>query len=163
MAAPATDLVRIDPSDLGIRLDDGFSTKILIGANLSILLWDKSSQPPGVDGGDEIETTTMFNLEYRTFAPRRLKTLSPVELTCAYEPGVYAVNEIMAIINQNTTINVVFSDGSVLGFFGYLKVFTPQTVEEGSQPEANCTIVPTNWDPDNNVEAGPALANVTGT
>ena len=59
--------------------------------------------------------------------------------------------------------NITFADGSTLAFYGYLKNFEPQDSEEGSDPEANITIQPTNWDNANSTEEAPVLVAVPGT
>src|SRR5689334_19933032 len=86
----------------GILLDDGFSTRITFATNTTVSLWEKSVKPPGLDGGDPIEQTTMRNLTLRTFAPRGLQTLTPMTTTAAYDPNVY--NQLLALININTTV-----------------------------------------------------------
>ncbi len=158
MAAPDT-TARVTPD--GIKLDDGFSTQIAFALDADIAFWEKNVQPPGLDGGDAIETTTMHNTAWRTMAPRSLTTMTECTVTAAYDPDLY--DEILAIINVRGSITVHFPDGSTLDFFGYLRLFEPQDMEEGAQPEANITIQPTNYDPVNNVEAPPVMTEVAGT
>lgn len=160
MAAPDP-VARQDPSDNGIKLADGFPTKVALTSDPIIEFWEKTVQPPGIDGGDPIETSTMFNTTWRTMSPRQLKTLTDISIVAAYDPDVY--DQIDARLNVETTITVTFPDSSTLAFFGYLRLFEPQDMEEGSQPEANITITPTNWDHINNVEAGFALVETAGT
>ena len=158
MAAPAT-TTRTTPT--GKYLEDGFSTKIAFSRDPAIKFWEKTVTPPGIDGGDSIEQTTMHNTLWRTFAPRQLQTLTEMTTTAAYDPVVYT--DIQELINQEGSITVRFPDGSTLDFFGYLKMFQPNEVSEGEQPDAEVTIVPTNWDPINDVEAAPVLTSVAGT
>lgn len=158
MAAPAP-TVRQSPS--GIKLKDGFPTKITFATKPAISLWEKTVTPPGIDGGDAIEQTTMHNTAWRTMAARQLKTLTESSFTAAYDPICFT--DLLALINFETTITVTFPDGTTYAFFGYLRTFEPQEVSEGAQPEANCSITPTNFDPAGKVEAGPALASVAGT
>lgn len=158
MAPPAT-TARIAPA--GIKLDDGFSTQVAFAKDANVSFWEKTVQPPGLDGGDAIETTTMFNAAWRTMGARQLKTLTEASIVAAYDPDVY--NNILALVNVEGDITVHFPDGSTLDFFGYLRVFEPQDCEEGAQPEANITIQPTNFDPVNFVEAAPVLTSVSGT
>ncbi len=159
MAAPAT-TVRIAPA--GIKLDEGFSTKIAFARAPSVSLWEKTVQPPGIDGGESVETTTMHNTAWRTMNARVLKTLTPMTFKAAYDPNVY--NTILNdLVNRNGSITVRFSDGSTLDFYGYLQKFEPAEIQEGAQPEANCTIVPTNYDPAGKVEASPVLTSIAGT
>lgn len=155
MAAP-TPTSRSTPS--GIPLRDGHSTLITIAADADIDFWEKTVQPPGLDGGDPVNATTMHNTTYRVQRPSSLISLTEITATVAYDPAVYT--QIQSIINVETTITVTFADGSTVAFFGYLRMFEPQEVQEGEQPEAEITITPTNWDHANNVEAGPAVSSV---
>lgn len=158
MAAPVA-VARQAPA--GIRLDDGFSTKISFAQDPDVSFWEMTVQPPGIDGGDAIETTTMHNTAWRTMSARQLKTLTEASVTAAYDPNVF--NNILTLINFETTVTVHFPDGSTLAFYGYLKSFEPGDNTEGEMPEATVTIVPTNYDPVNRVEAAPVLTSVAGT
>ena len=129
MTAPATDLSRTDPTSVGIALQDGFATQIAFAIDPDIEFWERSVTPPEYDGGDPIETATMFNSAFRTKAPRKLISVGDVSIVAVYDPVLYEQGK--AIINVETTVNVIFPDGSVLGFFGYLRSFAPQGHEEG--------------------------------
>lgn len=159
MANPVT-TARQTPA--GIMLDDGYSTKIAFARQPNISLWEKTVGAPGMDGGDPIDTTTMHNVTWRVMRARSLKTLTEFTFTAAYDPNVY--NTILnTLINQEGSITVHFPDGSTLDFFGYLKMFEAPEHTEGEHPEATVTVVPTNYDPVANVEAGPVLTSVSGT
>lgn len=158
MAAP-TPTARQNPA--GIKLDDGFSTVITFAADPDVSFWEKTVTPPGIDGGDAIETSTMHNDVWRTMAPRQLKTLTESSSTVAYDPNVF--NNILSLINVRTTVTVTFPDGSTLAFYGYLRSFEPNEMSEGEQPEATVNITPTNFDHVNKVEASPVLTSVAGT
>ena len=126
-------------------LEDGFSTKITIAADADIDFWEKSVTPPGVEGGDAIETTTMHSTTWRTFRARALKTATEVTATVAYDPVAY--DQIVAVVNNDdTTITIHFPNGDTIAFYGYLRSFIPNEMTEGAQPEAVITIVPTQWD-----------------
>ncbi len=158
MAAP-TPVVRATPR--GIALQDGYQTLITLTLDTDIEFWEKTVKPPGVDGGDTVETRTMHNTTWETFAPRNLKTMTECTTRVAWDPILYT--NIVTAINRKDTITVIFADGSTVAFYGYVKAFEPADVEEGTQPEADVTIQPTNWDHVNNVEAGPAVSSVAGT
>lgn len=160
MAAP-TASVRGTPA--GIPLLDGYQTLISFLGYLTLKFWEKTVTPPGLDGGDAIETTTMHNTTWRTMWFRSLITLTDVETTVAYDPASYESTEIQGIINTNLEITVEFSDDSTLAFWGALRLFEPQETQRGEQPEANITITPSNWDSTNNVEAGPVIVETAGT
>ena len=158
MAAPA-DTTRTTPN--GKFLESGHSTKVAFSRDPDIALWEKSVTPPGIDGGDEIEITTMFNATVRTFASQPLYMLSEFKFTCSYDPDVYAA--VIQLINQEGAITVHYPDGSKLTFYGYMKNFEPGENTREDQPEADVTVMPTNWDPVNRVEVGPVLTPIAGT
>jgi len=158
MAEP-TVTSRVVPT--GIMLKDGFSTVIAFELDPDVCLWEKTVTPPGEDGGEPIETTTMLNTLWRTFEPRKLLTLTPCEFTAGYDPLAYT--QLQSLINKNGSITATLPDGSTISFYGYLQKFDIQSHEEGKMPEANCTIQPTNYDPTAHVEAGPKVVEVSGT
>jgi hypothetical protein len=123
--------------------------------------WEKSVQPPAVEGGDAIDITTMHNTTWRTKNARQLLDMGDVSITAAYDPSCYTA--ILSLINVHTTITVTFPDGSTLAFFGFMRSFAPSDHSEGAQPEASVVIVPTNYDHTNHVEAAPVVASVAGT
>jgi len=158
MANPST-TARSSPG--GIPLHDGYSCLIAFSRDADVSFWEKTVQPPGYDGGDKIDFTTMHNDSWRTFAPRALITLTDSPITVLYDPNFYS--QILSLINMEGSVTVHFPDGSTLDFWGFLKSFEPSPLVEGEPPEATVNIVCTNWDPTNNVEAGPVFTNVSGT
>jgi hypothetical protein len=146
----------------GIKLGDGYQTLVTFGRDANINLWEKSVTPPGYEGGDAIDDTTMHNTTYRTFGPRNLITLTETTFTCMYDPDAYT-DILNNLLNQEDTITVSFPDGSTLAFFGYLKSFIPSELVEGETPEAEITIQPTNIDPGTSNEESAVLASVAGT
>lgn len=145
----------------GIMLDDGYSTKIAFNANPTVSFWEKTVKPPGIDGGDGIDQTTMHNTTWRVMRSRALKTLTECTGTAGYDPNV--VNQLNSLINVETTVTIHFPDGSTLAFFGYLKSIEFSDNTEGELPMINYSIVPTNFDPVGKVEAAPVLTSVPGT
>lgn len=158
MAAPAA-TARTTP--VGIKLEDGFSTKITFSRDPDVSFWEISVTPPGWEGGDPIDTTTMFNSVFRTKAARNLKEQTEASATVAYDPQVKT--QIQELLNAEGTVTVHYPDGSSEAFYGYLKTFEHQENSEGEFPQADITIVPTQWDPANRVEAGPTVVSVSGT
>lgn len=158
MGAPAH-TARVTP--VGIKLKDGFSTTVAFAADPNVSFWEKTVKPPGLDGGDAIEQTTMHNVRLRTMASRSLSTMTPMNLTAAYDPAVYT--QILALINVEGSITVHFPDGSRLSFFGFLQSFETQDMSEGEQPEADIVVTPTNVDPADGTEADPVMDSVDGT
>ncbi len=158
MAAPAS-TTRQTPT--GIMLDDGFKTLVAFARKPAVKFWEKTIKPPGIDGGDAIDQTTQHNTAWRTKAARALKSLTDSALKVGYDPKVYT--EIQDLVNLEGSVTVRFPDGSTLDFFGYLKTFEPSELQEGTSPEASITIIATNWDPVNHVEAAPVLTEVSGT
>jgi len=159
MAAPATS-VRGTPT--GAFLKNGYQILIAFAANLTVAFWEKTVQPPSVDGGDEIETTTQHNILVRTFSMRSLYTIGNTVSVVAYDPAV--LDEIYSLVNVEGAITINHPNSDTWDFFGALKMFEPQTNENGTQPEANVVIVATNTDPANNdVEATMNQTTALGT
>ncbi len=158
MAAPQT-TARAAPA--GARLPDGYQTLYAFERAPTLSVWEKSVKPPGIDGGDAIDITTMHNLDFRTMAARALKTLTQSTFKGAYDPN--AINQLMELINASGSITVHYPDGSTLSFFGFLKSVEFDDLVEGTMPEGTFTVVPTNYDPVNHVEAAPVLTSVSGT
>lgn len=134
------------------RIDDGYQTLISFAADSDVLLYEKTVTPPGIDGGGEVDTTTMHNDTWRTRNPKALVTLSNSTLVCAYDPAVFP--EIVALVNVNNLITITFPDTSTLAFWGWLNTFTPNENQEGVQPDANVGIIPSNQN-DSGVETAP--------
>ena len=134
------------------RLDDGFATLITFPSAPTIKFYEKEVTPPGISGGGENDTTTMRNTAWRTKAPKRIKTLTEMSASVAYDPAVY--DDVVAILQENQLINVEFPDGSSVDFWGWLDEFTPNAAKEGEQPTANIKVIPSNQD-NSGVEQAP--------
>ena len=158
MAAPVK-IVRVAPS--GAKYTDGFPTYFVLGNVPNIDLWEKSVKPPGIDIGEVIDITDMFNKTVRTAVFRALKKWTGGEHKCAFRANSIAHMKQQVGVNQNCC--VIFPDGSAIAFWGGIKSFVEDAFEEGKQPEATVTFEVTNWDPNNNVEADPVLFPATGT
>lgn len=137
------------------RLDDGYQTLVSFAADPSVLFYEITVTPPGIDGGGEIDTTTMLNTALRTRIPKALATVTNSSMTVAYDPACYP--EILALVNTNNLITVTFPDASTLSFWGYLNTFTPGEHQEGERPTAEIEIIATNVN-DSGEETGPVLA-----
>lgn len=124
------------------RIDDGYQTLVSFAADPSVEFYEKTVTPPGMDGGGEVDTTTMLNSTYRTRNAKALVTMSPMSMTCAYDPACY--DSILTLINVNNLITVTFPDGSTLAFWGWLNSFTPGECAEGEQPTADVEVIPSN-------------------
>jgi len=141
-------------------MTDGFPTTIefsagVSGITLSTVLAEKDVQPPGFDAGGENDTSTMRNTAWRTKQPKSLKTLTDVNLTCAYAPEVLTEMEDMVGVNQ--LITITFPDAQTWAFWGWINTFTPNAVAEGAQPECTIGIMVGNQN-GSGVETGPVLA-----
>ena len=128
------------------RIDDGFSTTIDFTDLPTVTFYEKTVTPPGMDGGGPNDTTTMLNTAWRTKAPKKLKSLTTMTLTAAYDPAVYTDIVGANGINNNQEITVNFPDGSTLVFWGWIDKFTPNEIVEGEQPTAEVIIECSNQD-----------------
>lgn len=142
-----------------LRLDDGHSTIITFPAAPTVKLFEKDVTPPGMTGGGSIDTTTMRNVDWRTGAPKKLKSLTAVTLTVAFATD--AIPIMFALIGILQLIVVQHPDHSTNTFWGWIDEFTPGAFTEGEQPTATVTIQPSNRDPNGN-EAAPVYAPLGG-
>lgn len=138
-------------------VNDGHSTTLAFSEDpdiMGIVMFEKEIGPPGMDGGGANDITTMRNTAWRTFAPKKLITLTEVTVTVAYDPVFY--NRCVATMkNYPTGFRVRFPDMSQVTFYGYLESFKPNKNVEGAQPTAEMVIRPTNFQSTSFAEAGP--------
>jgi hypothetical protein len=139
------------------RLDDGHPTVISLAKGAC--LWEKAVTPPGFDGGGANETTTMHNVQWRTNAPKHIRTTTDISFTAAYAVGGFAA--LRNQINKNQIITIKFGNGARLSMWGWLNAFAPGEVAEGTQPTASCTIIGSNQD-DDGKEMKPSYAEGDG-
>lgn len=145
----------------GLKMGDGYQALIAFASDPDIAFWEKAVKPPGIDGGEPVDNTTMHNSVWRTMASRFLQTLTPATTRVAYDPRVY--DQIIALINVEGLITIHFPDNSTLDFYGYLRSFEPGDLVEGTQPEATVNIVPTNTNPSTGAEVAPNFISSVGT
>lgn len=158
MAAPVIG-TRVMPT--GVRLDDGYQSLIIFSAFNALRIWEKTVQPGALEGGDPIVTTTMLNECCETKAPQRLKGVDDIVVVAAYDPA--AASTFWDMVNVPDNITVAWPDGSAQAQWGYVRRFEFSPLTKGEQPEVTLTIVVTNWDPNECVEACPVWAEGTGS
>ena len=158
MAAPVL-AARAIP--LAVRLDSGYQSLVVFRGYENLPIFEKTVQPPSPNGGDPINTTTMLNQFNETKAPQRLVGDDDSIVVAAYDPAVLAT--LRSIINVPDSISWIYPDGSAEVYWGYLQKAAKSPLQKDQQPEMTLTIVITNWDPVNCVEAGPVFVNGTGS
>ena len=141
------------------RLRNGYPTTVDF-PSAGVTFWEKTVQPPGLKGGEPIDTTTMRNTKLRTKGFRKLYEMTASELNVAYDPTVYDV--IKAQINENQQIVTTMPDGGTITWWGALTDFVPEPNEEGKEPMAKITLTPSNTDSSGN-EVEPAVVAGSGT
>ena len=145
----------------GIKMDNGHSTKLSCARSQTLSFWEVTVKPPSMIGGDPIPTTTMHNVTYRSKAPQALIDSGNCVVTAAYDPNVY--DQLLQYLNVEDSWTIRFPDGSTYTFFGWLREFEPDPLEEGTRPTATITIEVSNQNPTSGAEDGPVLVNVSGT
>ena len=150
MTAPVP-TVRVVPD--GLKLEDGFPTKMTFSLDPNINVWEKMVTPPGYDAGEKINITTMWNTTFRTYACRQLIDVTDMNLAGAYDPNVYP--QIQAVLGKAQTITITFPNRDTLCFYGVLKDFKPGSLEEGKFPDCQLTVYATNVDPVTGDEESP--------
>ena len=143
------------------RIDDAWQTLITLtgsgdaashnnlfssDSNL-IRLFEKRIKPPGMRRGGPTDTTTMRNALYRTFGPKKLRTLTPMTAVVAYDPRAFGT--LLALPNSGlmVTVRVTWPNTWWLEFPGWVDEFDWMEMREGEQPEANITICPSMVNP----------------
>jgi len=136
------------------ELFDGFASKISF-TDWPVEFKEKSVTAPGLEGGGEVDTTTMRNTDFRTKNPKALKGVSDAKCTVAYDPVVY--DTIVDLVGVNSLISIQFSDGHFVRFWGWLDSFVPGEMAEGVQPTAEITLIVSNLNA-SDVETAPVYA-----
>ncbi len=103
----------------------------------------------------------MLNLAYETKAPQRLIGFDDGVVVAAYDPHVF--NTLETLVNLPDSITFAYPEGSAECYWGYLQHVSKTPLQKDQQPEMTLTIVITNWDPINCVEAGPVFVAGTGS
>lgn len=150
---------RTTPS--GIMLKDGYRATFTFSLDPDCSLKEVTITPGGEDLGDPIDQTTMWNDSYMTAAPQSLSQTGPTTIECAYDPAVLTELEAMKGVEQTGTLT--WKDGSTYAQYGWVNSWEIGQLVIGTQPRMTITWHNSNFDPTNNVEAGPALASVAGT
>lgn len=157
MAAPS---VTARPAPDGLKMRDGHPTLVALARFPDIAFWERTVTPPGIDGGDAVDTVTMHNDEWRTKGPRRLKEMTESTFTAAWDPVLYT--DLQSVVNELDSVTYHFPEGSAVAVWGWVRVAEPQEMSEGEMPEIEITIEISNEDPDGN-EEGPVVQSVAGT
>lgn len=157
MAAP-TATVRQTPS--GLRLVNGFSSKVTLKRYPAISLWEISGTNFGYSGGEPVDTTTMHNVAVRTKHPRDLYERTDATWTFAYDPAVG--NQLREAVNQLDEVTVTWRDGSTEANWAWLREATFNELTDGEMPTMSCVFTPGNMDP-TLVEREGVIASVAGT
>lgn len=147
---------------LAVRLDCGYQSLVVWKSKENLAIFEKTVQPPSPNGGDAIRTSTMLNSTYETKAPQRLIGHDDAAVVAAYDPHVLSVLN-STLLNVQDSISFIYPDGSAEVYWGYLQHAAKSPLQKDQQPEMTLTIVITNWDPVNCVEAGPVFVSGTGS
>jgi len=150
---------------VGFKMPDGFKSLIAFSKRPAIQLWERDVKPPGIDGGEPINITTMHNVAWRTFFPKSLKTLDAMTFVAGYDPDVIA--DLLAMVNLNQSFTFFWPSGDYIDFWATMTKFEPGEMKEGEFPTATVTISPTNLDTETNpaspVESAPVYHAAAGT
>lgn len=144
----------------GVRIENGHPTVITLANDPDMAYWETDVTPPGVDGGDANDLTNMHNVEWRTFAPRTLKTLTEAGCTVQVAPDTYGLT--ITVINDPTTVTIHMPGGATLAFYGYARSLTWNPWVEGEPPTGQFAIQPTNRDPSDDTEQDPVITIPVG-
>lgn len=143
---------------LANRIDNGFSTTLEFDENPTLEFYEVEVQPPGWDGGDPINTSTMRNTTLETFTPAALMTMTEITVSVAYTSDIFHLTTgVKAMVNINQEVILTLPDGATVTFWGYVRSFIPPTHVKNVRPMAGLRVVPTNTN-DSKVETLPVFA-----
>lgn len=130
---------------------DGFKTTLTLFTDS--LSFEIEVTPPAIDGGEPIPQDHMRSGFLSVFFPRKRQKLGPLTLLVAWDSFNYyqvtqniapgSINSPVATVNKNQFMSIVFSDGSVLGFWGAVTKFEPGAMKDGERPTATIIVMPT--------------------
>jgi hypothetical protein len=126
---------------VGTPFDDGYQSLITFSADPDLSFWEQAVGAPGIDGGDAIPTSSMHNASLRTFAPRKLKSLTPFQVQGKFSSGT--LDQVNALVNVNGWITITWPDDTLYSFPGFLKSFNPGLAQEGNPMQGTIEVVPT--------------------
>jgi hypothetical protein len=158
MAAPPV-IVRILPT--AYKLPEGFKTTIAFSLKPGVNLWEVDVPLPGADS-TVIDTTTQLNIKWHTKWLSALVDSPEVSGTAAYDPSFYD-DFIFLTGAQAGSWTVHTSTNTTVSCWGGLKSFVPQPHKHSTFPLMNFTVINTNYDPVNRVEAGVSTVPSVGT
>ena len=158
MAAP---VVTPHQQSTGFKMGDGYYFRYVFQNKPNIALWEVTGKPPGLDGGELIDNTSMQNTHWRTRRTRHLITLTPSECTCYFDPDVFP--DLLLMLNEEQSVTFWYPDNSAEAFFGAMTKAEWGEFREGDPPTVVVTVSPTNYDPVNGVEAAPVFQPAAGT
>jgi hypothetical protein len=121
-------------------LVDGYQSLLGIANLGSVNIEIISINLPGINGGGEIDLTTMSNAAYRTRGSKSLKSMDTITATVAYSTDAY--EDILGEVNTVQLFTITNPDTTTLALYGWMDTFVPSAYEEGSRPTATLTIVP---------------------
>jgi hypothetical protein len=118
---------------------DGFGVRIMLQTS-GITFQEKGVTPPGVDGQDPVSISHNAKVSYVEKLARALKELTPASGTVVYDPA--QISTITSAINVHQVIWVSFKEGDAVAFYGFLRKFEPEEMQDGEQPTASIELVP---------------------
>jgi len=138
------------------KIEDGYACLWTFADFPTISLYEIETTPPGWDAGGPINTTTMRNTTLRTFAPKKLKSLTAGGGTVAFSDTAFDTTTVEAMIGHKQLITCELPTGATYSFWGWLDRWTPGGFREGDMPTATISIVPANEN-NSNVETLPTF------
>jgi len=143
----------------GIEMTFGVGESTVDHSGITLYIDPTSISPPGQDVGDAVDLTTETNAAVRTKNERALKEITDGAFTAAYDPDGW--DDIYDAVNDNVLITFTFPDGESVAIYGYLKSFAPSEHADGVQATAECVIVVTNRNHNNDAETIPAYSSAS--
>lgn len=143
-------IARVLPT--GYKLPEGFKSTIAFSLKPGLNIWEVDVPVPGAEA-TVINTTTQLNTKWDTKWLSALVDSGEVSGNGGWDPSFYD-DYIFLTGAQAGSVTIHAPTNTTHNFWGGLKSFVPQPLRPKQFPLINFTLVNTNYDPVNRVEAG---------
>ena len=128
-------------------ITDGYQTLIyfeILGAlnpgGAAQIFRERTVKPPELDSNGTLDTTTMRNIFFRSFQPKRLLgNITPMGCEIQYDPAMFGLAFII-LLNTVNFIIIQFPDGSQIKFYGWIGKFVCKPLKEGEFATADLEV-----------------------
>jgi hypothetical protein len=127
-------------------IKDGYQSLIYFNALAALgdpahgFFRERTVTPPALDSNGVLDTTTMRNLVFRSYQPKRLLGVpAPFSAEVDYDPAIFGIGPTL-YLNIVDWVVIQFPDGSQLRFYGWIGKFAAKALKEGEMSWADIDV-----------------------